>query len=230
MQRFGDLTAHHPLDRRPHQRRRRLEYLGRSAREIGVVEPAPARQNPIEVILAHFFDRPADRALFRRQMRVEIDASGLFDMPADEGGIGDERSLVVDIGQLALGRLGEAVAVFFIVQPGEFEQQHRLHDKGADIRQAGSAAKTIERDHGALSKWTRVERRISARRASFQAHRGKALLTDHPRAQKIQPHETDAEGIDRQIALQPHALDHRDQPFRRGEQQQQAAQIERPAE
>ena len=90
-------------------------------------------------------------------------------MPADESGIGDERSLVVDIGQLALGRLGEAVAIFFVLQPGEFEQQHRLHDKGADIGQAGGAAKTIERDHGTLSKWSRVEGRITARRRSFQA-------------------------------------------------------------
>ena len=56
----------------------------------------------IEVLLTHFFDRPGRGLLLRGQTSVEIEAVFFLDVKADEGRIGNDHALIVDIGQLSL--------------------------------------------------------------------------------------------------------------------------------
>jgi len=60
----------------------------------------------------------------------------LFQVPADDGEIGNPLAVVVDIGQLALGSLGESLAVHPIGQAGDPQEHLGLHDEWAWIGQA----------------------------------------------------------------------------------------------
>src|SRR6185437_9563166 len=53
--------------------------------EIGVVGPTQMQERPIEMVLQHALDRPADRALLGAEAGIEVDAARALDMAADEG-------------------------------------------------------------------------------------------------------------------------------------------------
>ena len=68
-------------------------------------------------------------------------------MGADEGRIGDGLGLVHDIGHLPLGRAWRHRLFLGVGKAGHFQLDFGLGDKGADLRQAESRAKTIKRNH-----------------------------------------------------------------------------------
>jgi hypothetical protein len=71
---------------------------------IGVFEPARCHQGPIEMLLAHFFGRPGACPLVLRQPGIEIETVFFLDLKANEGRIGNDQAVVVDIRQLAFWR------------------------------------------------------------------------------------------------------------------------------
>lgn len=68
-------------------------------------------------------------------------------MPADEGRIGDDGAVVVDEGDLALGRRLWPAALPAIGEPRHFQLHFALHDEGAGIGQAEQGAKAEQTDH-----------------------------------------------------------------------------------
>src|SRR5829696_7459395 len=98
----ANLAPDHGHDQRPHRRRHLFEELRWACGEIGIVDPAVADHGPIEVVLAHLLDRPSDRPPLGGQTGVEVDAVFALQMQADEARVGDDRAVVVDVGQLAL--------------------------------------------------------------------------------------------------------------------------------
>ena len=77
------------------------------------------------MILGHLLERPGDGALLRVEAAIEVDRVFLFEVQADEGGIRDALAVVVDVGELALGGLGEALGVRLVGQAGQLQQQSR---------------------------------------------------------------------------------------------------------
>ena len=61
----GESGAHEPLGQRPDDGRGALEEILGATLEIGLVEPAPVDQDPVEMILEHLLGRPPDAALTR---------------------------------------------------------------------------------------------------------------------------------------------------------------------
>src|ERR1700723_59596 len=84
--------------------RRRIEEMRGSLGKIFRIDPARAYQGPIDMVFDHAFERPGLRTLLQTKRRIEIEAVFALNMRANEGGIGDTLCLVVDIGQLSLGR------------------------------------------------------------------------------------------------------------------------------
>ena len=124
----------------------------RALREIGVVHPSRVEQCPIEVILRHLLERPRDRALLGGEAAVEIDPVFLFQVPADEGRIGDARAVIVDVGQLAFGRLAEAFGIGPIGQAGQLQEHLGFGHERARIRQTEIRPEDVERDHRVASR------------------------------------------------------------------------------
>jgi len=80
------------------------EKLHRPGGEIGIVEPAEVDHDPVDVILEQLIDHPRDTALRRCEAGVEVDAIAAFEVQPDQRRIRHDRAVVVEIGQLALGR------------------------------------------------------------------------------------------------------------------------------
>ena len=150
MQVLTHLPAHHHLDDRSDRRRRNLEKRRGASLEIRVVEPARFNNRPIEMVLAHLLDGPSDAALLIAEALVEIELVFLLDVPPDEGRIRHDRAVVVDVGELALGRLAEALGVLAIDKPGELQEHQRLRDEGARIDEPEGRTERIDSDHWTL--------------------------------------------------------------------------------
>jgi len=88
-QRARDLAPDHRADDRPQRRRRGVEQLRRAAREIAVVEPTAAHDEPIEMILSQIFSaaqatarcsgvRPATKSTpcaYSRRQRISVESA-----------------------------------------------------------------------------------------------------------------------------------------------------------
>jgi len=109
------------------------------------------QQRKIEMIFQNALDRPGSRLLLRRQAGVEIRAMPVFEVAANEGGIGDHRAVVVDEWNLALGRLRRRAAFAAVGEAGHLELDLGLHDEGAGIGQSEGRSKAEKRDHGGRS-------------------------------------------------------------------------------
>ena len=72
---------------------------------------------------------------------VEIEAAFLLDVQADEGGIGDTRPVIIDVGEFAFGRLVETGEIDFVIQPSELEQNLGLGDEGARVGRPNAGPK-----------------------------------------------------------------------------------------
>ena len=121
--------------------------MRRALGKILGIDPARADQRPIDVVLDHPLERPGLRARLQTERRVEIEAVFAFDMRANEGGVGNGLGLVVDIGQLALGRGRRHGLLLAVGEPGHLQLDLGLGHKRADFRQTETGAKAIEGNH-----------------------------------------------------------------------------------
>jgi hypothetical protein len=101
------------------------------------------------MVFQHLLERPGNGALLGIKSAVEVDVVLFFEVPANEGRIGDRLAVIDDVGELALRRLVEAAGIGFVRQSRHLQQHFRLGDEQARIRQAKGGAEIIERDHGA---------------------------------------------------------------------------------
>src|SRR5262249_52087273 len=107
--------------------------------------------SPIEMILYHLLEGPGNGALLRIKRAIEVDVVLLLQVPADEGRIGDDLALVVNVRELALRRLLEAGRVGPIGKLRHFEQHFHFGHEGAWVWQTKSRSEAIERDHSHLT-------------------------------------------------------------------------------
>ena len=111
MERTADLSTHHCHDQWPSHdqwpkwRWHGAEEVARSLGEIYGIHPAGVDRRPIEMVLKHLLESPADGALLRAQPAVEIDSVLLLQMPANEGRIRNDLPVIDDVGELAFRRL-----------------------------------------------------------------------------------------------------------------------------
>jgi hypothetical protein len=127
--------------------RRAVEEMRRPPGEVLGIDPARTDQGPIEMMLDHPLERPGLGALLQIERGVEIETVFAFDMRANEGGIGDGFGIVVDVGQLPLGRGRRHRLCLAIGKPRHLQLDLGLGHKGADFRQAEACAKAMKDDH-----------------------------------------------------------------------------------
>jgi len=82
-------------------------------------------------------------ALLQIEGRVEIEAIFAFDMRANEGGIGNRFAIVVDEGQLPLGRGRGHRPFLAVVEPRHLQLDLSLGHKWAPFRQAETSVEAI---------------------------------------------------------------------------------------
>src|SRR5579872_5549947 len=140
--------AHALASRRGGSFRRAVEEMCRSLGEVPIVHPARMQQGEIELIFQHALHRPGERALERVKTAIEIDAIGTLEMRADESGIGDDKPIIVDEGQLALRRGLRAAALPLVGKPRHLELHFRLHHERTGVGKAESRAEAEQCDHG----------------------------------------------------------------------------------
>jgi hypothetical protein len=85
---------------------------------------------PVSLVLHHLLERPGDGPLLGIESAIEIETILVLDVPADEGGIRDALTVILDIGQLALGRLAEAVGVGAVREPAILRRVSALSTNG----------------------------------------------------------------------------------------------------
>src|SRR5688500_19367912 len=84
-------AQHETFRQRPDDGGRALEEIPGAAREIGLREPAPVDQDPVEMILEHLLGRPAHAAPTRVASAIDVDAVLLLEIQADQRRILDLR-------------------------------------------------------------------------------------------------------------------------------------------
>jgi hypothetical protein len=87
------------------------------------------------------------RALFGGKAVVKLDAVFLFDVPADEGRIRHLGAFIVDVGQLAFGRLEKARSVNAVRKASHLQQHFGFGHERTRIRKIKRGAERIQRDH-----------------------------------------------------------------------------------
>ncbi len=150
----GTHTAtHQRSDERTHRQRQPGEKLARSAIEVGVVEPALADHNPIQVVLEHLLHGPGNALLLRRETLVEIDSVLVLQVEPDQRRVRHHGSIVDDVGQLALRRLANIRRLSLVRLAGELQEHLGLGDERTGIRQPEAWTKRVQRDHRGSSSF-----------------------------------------------------------------------------
>jgi hypothetical protein len=78
---------------------------------------------------------------------IEVEAVFLLDVPADECGIRNRGAIIVNVGQLAFGRLGKTARVGAIGKACHFQQNFGFGDERTGIRKIERRAEGVECDH-----------------------------------------------------------------------------------
>src|SRR6516164_11706201 len=142
--------------------------MRRSLGKILRINPARADHGPIKVMLDHAFERPGAGAVLQTERSIEIESVFTFEVRANEGGIGDRFTVVLDKGQLPLGRSRRLRLFLAIGEARHLELDFGLGHKGADFGQAKSGAEAIEYDHDSTPDF--LSRRLKL--ATACCHRG----------------------------------------------------------
>src|SRR5471032_1637141 len=88
--------------------RRAGEKLRRALLEVFVDGPARVDNGPVEMILEHPLQRPAQAELLGREAGVEVNAVRALQVVEDEDAVAEHQIAVADEGDLAFRRLGAA--------------------------------------------------------------------------------------------------------------------------
>ena len=135
--------------------------IGRAGAGIGpnICRPAFARNyqdraisacpacREIEVIFAYPLNGPGNRLLLDAQAGVEIEAVFFLEMEADQRGVRDLHSVVLNVRAEPMWAFERISLHFAIWHPGKPEQHHGLDHEGARIRRAEKRSEFVERDH-----------------------------------------------------------------------------------
>src|SRR5215813_689437 len=147
VKRGPQLAADHCGHDWPDRRRDALEKPQRALAEIRLDHPSVMHADPIELVFGHLLERPSRRFLGSAEPAVEVDPVFLLDVPADEGRIRDYDAIIFDIGDFALGRLGEACGVGAIQEVRHLQQRFDFHGERAGVRQTEGWTEIIKGDH-----------------------------------------------------------------------------------
>src|SRR5262245_7722504 len=147
VKRGPQLAADHCGHDWPERRRDAVGKPQGALAEIRLDHPSVMHADPIELIFGHLLKRPSRRLLGSAEPAVEVDPVFLLDVPADEGRIRDYDAIIFDIGDFALGRLGEAGGVGAIQEVRHLQQRFDFHGERAGVRQTEGWTEIIKGDH-----------------------------------------------------------------------------------
>jgi hypothetical protein len=108
-------------------------------------------EGPVQVLLEQALERRCHRTLRCREHGVQRVAVTALEVLDDEGRVCDDGAVIVDVGQLALGRLHHVACVHQLERQSHHAQVRlQLHAEGAGVGQAEGGGELEQLDHVTL--------------------------------------------------------------------------------